>query len=264
MSVKRKNLNKKHKKTKNNINSEETQSDSTNTLFYNVKEDSTFEQNKLFKTKNNINGLFDDKTENMIFIDNSQNLIPLDENCNLSEQETTNSLSTHDFEEIPDKITRNSNKNQNIGFKEINNKKWLDEEKSEIFSEAVLSPKTNLNTKNQNKKIKTSFKDSAIMHKNTNGKQKIKLEYITQKTKRSVTFSKRKKGLLKKAYELALLTNAEISIIIANENGHVYTYTTKKFKKMLKNQENIIRKCLENDADTEDNLSTRFFPDSFE
>ena len=83
------------------------------------------------------------------------------------------------------------------------------------------------------------------------GKQKIKLEYISKKSKRSVTFSKRKKGIMKKAFELATLTNAEISIVIANENGNVYTYVTNKFKSLVSKQEEMIKECLNREESNE-------------
>ncbi|ORE00342.1 SRFB [Hepatospora eriocheir] len=79
---------------------------------------------------------------------------------------------------------------------------------------------------------------------NRTGRKKITLEYIQNKVKRSVTFSKRKKGLMKKAYELCVLTGAEVCLILANEAGHVYTYATPKFKPLLENKKGAIKTCL--------------------
>ncbi|KAL6121517.1 hypothetical protein NUSPORA_01548 [Nucleospora cyclopteri] len=76
------------------------------------------------------------------------------------------------------------------------------------------------------------------------GKKKIKLEYINKKAKRGVTFSKRKKGIMKKAFELSVLTGADILLVVANENGHVYTYATNKLKPVLTRQETLIKDCL--------------------
>ncbi len=76
------------------------------------------------------------------------------------------------------------------------------------------------------------------------GKKKISLEYINKKCKRSVTFSKRKKGIMKKAFELSILTGADVMVMIANETGHVYTYATPKLKPVLKAQEGMITHCI--------------------
>jgi pheromone receptor transcription factor len=78
----------------------------------------------------------------------------------------------------------------------------------------------------------------------SHGKKKIKLEYIPGKNKRSVTFSKRKKGIMKKGYELHVLTGTEILLLVASESGHVYTYATDKFKPIIVEHEDIIQKCL--------------------
>lgn len=78
----------------------------------------------------------------------------------------------------------------------------------------------------------------------SHGKKKIKLEYIHGKNKRSVTFSKRKKGIMKKAYELNILTGTEILLLVASESGHVYTFATDKLKPIILEHENIIQSCL--------------------
>lgn len=78
----------------------------------------------------------------------------------------------------------------------------------------------------------------------SHGKKKIKLEYIRGKNKRSVTFSKRKKGIMKKAYELNILTGTEILLLVASESGHVYTFATDKLKPIILEHENIIQSCL--------------------
>ncbi|KAH9411076.1 putative SRF-type transcription factor [Ordospora pajunii] len=78
----------------------------------------------------------------------------------------------------------------------------------------------------------------------SHGKKKIKLEYIAGKNKRSVCFSKRKRGIMKKAYELNILTGTEILLLIASESGHVFTFATDKLKPIILEHENIIQSCL--------------------
>ncbi|CAD5326413.1 unnamed protein product [Arabidopsis thaliana] len=48
---------------------------------------------------------------------------------------------------------------------------------------------------------------------------------IENKITRQVTFSKRKSGLLKKAYELSVLCDAEVSLIIFSTGGKLYEFS---------------------------------------
>ncbi|KAI5148164.1 hypothetical protein ENBRE01_0152 [Enteropsectra breve] len=74
--------------------------------------------------------------------------------------------------------------------------------------------------------------------------RKTTMEYIVPKTKRSVTFSKRKRGLMKKAHELSILTGAQILVVVASECGHIFTYSTDKLKPLLYRKEEFIHNCL--------------------
>jgi hypothetical protein len=59
------------------------------------------------------------------------------------------------------------------------------------------------------------------------GRRKIPIRYIDERNHRQVTFAKRKNGLMKKAYELATLSGAQILLIInSNDNGQVFSFTT--------------------------------------
>ncbi|KAL2940342.1 Agamous-like MADS-box protein AGL21 [Bienertia sinuspersici] len=57
------------------------------------------------------------------------------------------------------------------------------------------------------------------------GRGKIVIERIDNSTSRQVTFSKRRKGLLKKAKELAILCDAEVGIIIFSSTSKLYEYS---------------------------------------
>ncbi|KAJ1756161.1 Myocyte-specific enhancer factor 2D, partial [Coemansia sp. RSA 1591] len=46
------------------------------------------------------------------------------------------------------------------------------------------------------------------------GRKKIKIQTIKDERNRQVTFLKRKAGLLKKAYELSVLCDSEIAVVI--------------------------------------------------
>ena len=55
--------------------------------------------------------------------------------------------------------------------------------------------------------------------KKTLGRVKIEMAYINNKIRRYTTFSKRKTGIMKKAYELATLTGTEVMLLVASETG---------------------------------------------
>ncbi|KAG6747443.1 hypothetical protein POTOM_049847 [Populus tomentosa] len=56
------------------------------------------------------------------------------------------------------------------------------------------------------------------------GRGKVVLERIENKISRQVTFSKRRNGLLKKAYELSLLCDAEVALIIFSSRGKLFEF----------------------------------------
>ncbi|KAI8344492.1 hypothetical protein BC941DRAFT_323601, partial [Chlamydoabsidia padenii] len=82
--------------------------------------------------------------------------------------------------------------------------------------------------------------------KKRSGKRKIKIEYIEDKAKRHITFSKRKAGIMKKAYELSTLTGTQILLLVVSETGLVYTFTTPKLQPIVTNPEGktMIQSCL--------------------
>uniref|UniRef100_A0A914WX96 Serum response factor homolog n=1 Tax=Plectus sambesii TaxID=2011161 RepID=A0A914WX96_9BILA len=82
--------------------------------------------------------------------------------------------------------------------------------------------------------------------KKTKGRVKIKMEYIGNKLRRYTTFSKRKTGIMKKAYELSTLTGTQVMLLVASETGHVYTFATKKLQPMITSEagKGLIQTCL--------------------
>ncbi|KAG1330259.1 putative MADS-box transcription factor 3 [Cocos nucifera] len=56
------------------------------------------------------------------------------------------------------------------------------------------------------------------------GRGKIEIKRIENTTNRQVTFCKRRNGLLKKAYELSVLCDAEVALIIFSSRGRLYEY----------------------------------------
>ncbi|OIT04292.1 agamous-like mads-box protein agl11 [Nicotiana attenuata] len=62
------------------------------------------------------------------------------------------------------------------------------------------------------------------------GRGKIEIKRIENNTNRQVTFCKRRNGLLKKAYELSVLCDAEIALIVFSTRGRVYEYSNTNIK----------------------------------
>ncbi|CAG8495183.1 24246_t:CDS:2 [Dentiscutata erythropus] len=97
------------------------------------------------------------------------------------------------------------------------------------------------------------------------GRRKIKIEYIDDKSRRHITFSKRKAGIMKKKfYRLKLhmstfaifvneassiqntLTGTQVLLLVVSETGLVYTFTTPKLQPLVTKPEgkNLIQACL--------------------
>ncbi|KAJ1687531.1 hypothetical protein LUZ63_018921 [Rhynchospora breviuscula] len=62
------------------------------------------------------------------------------------------------------------------------------------------------------------------------GRGKIEIKRIENTTNRQVTFCKRRNGLLKKAYELSVLCDAEVALIIFSSKGRLYEYSNNSVK----------------------------------
>uniref|UniRef100_A0A7N1A0L1 Uncharacterized protein n=2 Tax=Kalanchoe fedtschenkoi TaxID=63787 RepID=A0A7N1A0L1_KALFE len=59
------------------------------------------------------------------------------------------------------------------------------------------------------------------------GRGKIVIKRIENTNSRQVTFSKRRKGLLKKAKELSILCDAQVGVMIFSSTGKLYDYASK-------------------------------------
>ncbi|CAN6553274.1 unnamed protein product [Malus baccata var. baccata] len=62
------------------------------------------------------------------------------------------------------------------------------------------------------------------------GRGKIEIKRIENTTNRQVTFCKRRNGLLKKAYELSVLCDAEVALIVFSNRGRLYEYANNSVK----------------------------------
>lgn len=82
-------------------------------------------------------------------------------------------------------------------------------------------------------------------------RRKIDIKFIQDKSRRHITFSKRKAGIMKKvretrlrqfakqliylqqAYELSVLTGTQVLLLVVSETGLVYTFTTPKLQPLV-------------------------------
>ncbi|XP_031281609.1 agamous-like MADS-box protein AGL21 [Pistacia vera] len=65
------------------------------------------------------------------------------------------------------------------------------------------------------------------------GRGKIAIRRIDNSTSRQVTFSKRRKGLIKKAKELAILCDAEVGLAIFSSTGKLYEFASTSMKQVF-------------------------------
>ncbi|XP_048880855.1 myocyte-specific enhancer factor 2D isoform X3 [Brienomyrus brachyistius] len=65
------------------------------------------------------------------------------------------------------------------------------------------------------------------------GRKKIQIQRITDERNKQVTFTKRKFGLMKKAYELSVLCDCEIALIIFNHSNKLFQYASTDMDKVL-------------------------------
>ncbi|TYH25095.1 hypothetical protein ES288_A03G141800v1 [Gossypium darwinii] len=84
------------------------------------------------------------------------------------------------------------------------------------------------------------------------GRGRVELKRIENKINRQVTFAKRRNGLLKKAYELSVLCDAEVALIIFSNRGKLYEFCSSS--SMMKTLERY-QKCSHGAPET--NVSTR-------
>ncbi|PON84752.1 MADS-box transcription factor [Trema orientale] len=64
-------------------------------------------------------------------------------------------------------------------------------------------------------------------------REKIQIKKIDNATARQVTFSKRRRGLVKKAHELSVLCDADVGLIIFSSTGKLFEYASTSMKEIL-------------------------------
>eukprot|EP01095_Lingulamoeba_sp_RSL-Kostka_P003095 TRINITY_DN13_c3_g1_i1.p1 TRINITY_DN13_c3_g1~~TRINITY_DN13_c3_g1_i1.p1 ORF type:complete len:198 (+),score=82.72 TRINITY_DN13_c3_g1_i1:115-708(+) len=141
-------------------------------------------------------------------------------------------------------IPENSQNNANVDKKPEIPKPKIEEITNDNNNNNELNEKdSNGNNNNENKPAETPAQTTP---KRRLGRRKIEIEFIEDKSRRQITFSKRKAGLMKKAYELTTLTGTQALLLVASETGHVYTFATPKLQPFvtLPEGKNLIQQCL--------------------
>jgi len=59
-------------------------------------------------------------------------------------------------------------------------------------------------------------------------REKIQIKKIENSTARQVTFSKRRRGLIKKAEELSVLCDADVALIVFSSTGKLFEYSNSR------------------------------------
>nr|GEZ37640.1 MADS-box protein AGL24-like [Tanacetum cinerariifolium] len=68
-------------------------------------------------------------------------------------------------------------------------------------------------------------------------REKIKIRKIDNTTSRQVTFSKRRRGLFKKAEELAVLCDADVALVIFSATGKLFEYANSSMQDQLRGED---------------------------
>ncbi|CAN4086230.1 unnamed protein product [Withania somnifera] len=85
------------------------------------------------------------------------------------------------------------------------------------------------------------------------GRGRVELKRIENKINRQVTFAKRRNGLLKKAYELSVLCDAEVALIIFSNRGKLYEFcSTSSMVKTIEKYQRCSYATLEANQSTTD------------
>ncbi|EXC16652.1 MADS-box protein SVP [Morus notabilis] len=64
-------------------------------------------------------------------------------------------------------------------------------------------------------------------------REKIKIKKIDNVTARQVTFSKRRRGLFKKAQELSVLCDAEVALVVFSSTGKLFEYSSSSMSDLI-------------------------------
>ncbi|GMH17243.1 hypothetical protein Nepgr_019084 [Nepenthes gracilis] len=80
---------------------------------------------------------------------------------------------------------------------------------------------------------------------------KTQMKRIENATSRQVTFSKRRNGLLKKAFELSVLCDAEVALIIFSSRGKLYEFASASMPESIERYKRLMKDMQTNERSVE-------------
>ncbi|KAF7686089.1 Arginine metabolism regulation protein I [Cucumispora dikerogammari] len=94
----------------------------------------------------------------------------------------------------------------------------------------------------------------------TDSSHKKTTRYITDKHRRMSSYLKRMKGIMKKSYELAVLTNSQLLFMsVCKSKKTIHTFSTHKFKSLIADFKEIIEGYLVRDDEVFHSEQIEFF-----
>ncbi|KAK4269674.1 hypothetical protein QN277_022802 [Acacia crassicarpa] len=72
-------------------------------------------------------------------------------------------------------------------------------------------------------------------------RRKTEMKRIENKTNRQLTFSKRRNGLLKKAFELSVLCDVEVALIVFSANGKLYEFSSSSLNETIDRYQTYVK-----------------------
>ncbi|XP_048434384.1 agamous-like MADS-box protein MADS1 isoform X1 [Pyrus x bretschneideri] len=91
------------------------------------------------------------------------------------------------------------------------------------------------------------------------GRGKIEIKRIENTTNRQVTFCKRRNGLLKKAYELSVLCDAEVALIVFSTRGRLYEYANNSIRATIDRYKKACADSIDGGSVSEANTQVKFY-----
>ncbi|KAL7238752.1 hypothetical protein ACSBR2_004784 [Camellia fascicularis] len=83
---------------------------------------------------------------------------------------------------------------------------------------------------------------------------KTQMRRIENATSRQVTFSKRRNGLLKKAFELSVLCDAEVALIIFSPRGKLYEFASSSMQETIQRYQRHTKDVQTDNSSVEENM----------
>ncbi|XP_021806373.1 MADS-box protein CMB1-like [Prunus avium] len=104
--------------------------------------------------------------------------------------------------------------------------------------------------------LKPKLRNTQPTEKLIMGRGKVELKRIENNINRQVTFTKRRNGLLKKAYELSVLCDAEVALVVFSTRGKLYEFCSgSSMEKTLERYQRCSYSALEASQPAQDSQS---------